>query len=401
LQVALNPNDGNMLSTWDRDLPNLKLENVTFHASSLIDAWKSLSIGYLARSILVTPDRASEVRPFDYQSVTCTAKDIYDALAATYGLGWVHDELTGVAWFHPVELPAERILRTRVETTRDQLGLPMQSAILEPLGESSATSFAVKQWGSLFENTFDYAVDVPANVYTVQDLLNLCCIANPTKTFHVQVGRGGFLVTAVNLVSDVSGPAPLGALHLWDLQVGQARGDGALTGEQLTAALADQQAEVRRAARNYLEATIWAVEVDELVTRSTSTEQALWTCIGITSILARSEEATHRASIETMERLATDEFLAVCEPGLAVMTALELSRLTKDARALGVIEKRDFKATELSSVISDACRVAALSSYVREALQSKSAEDLVEALGPLAATVRLPTAGKLEFKLAS
>jgi hypothetical protein len=399
--VALIPKDKNVLSNWDSDLPNLKLENVAFHASSLIDAWKCLSTEYLVRSVLVTPDRALEGRPFDYESARCTVRDVYDALAATYALGWGQDERTGVAWIHPMQLPTEPILRTRVETTWDQFGLPMQSAILEPLAENGATGIAVKQWGSLFQNTFDYAVDVPANVYTVQDLVNLCCIANPTKTFHAQVGQGRVLLTAINLVSDKFRPAPLGALHLWDARIREGRGKGTPTSEQLTTALAEREAEVRHAARNYLEATIWTAEVGELVDRSTSTQQALWTCIGFTSILVRSEEATHRASIETLQRLATDDFLAVCEPGLAVMTALELARLTKDARALGVIEQRDFEAISLSSVISDACRVAALSTYVREALRSKSAEALVGALRPVAVMVRLPAAGKLEFKLAS
>jgi len=164
-------------------------------------------------------------------------------------------------------------------------------------------------------------------------------------------------------------------------------------------ALANQEAEVRHAARNYLEAVIWSIPVDEWLRSGTSIAQTLWACIGVTSVLVRSEEATHRASIETEERLATDDFLAECEPGLAVMTALDLARLTKDARALEVVEKRNFEANELAGVTSDACRIAALSGYVREALQAKSADALVGVLMPLAAVIRLPIAGELEFKL--
>ncbi len=96
-----------------------------------------------------------------------------------------------------------------------------------------------------------------------------------------------------------------------------------------------------------------------------------------------------------MERLATDEFLAECEPGLAVMTALDLARLTKGMRALDIIKKRKFVAHELTSVTSDACRVAALSAYVRKALEIKSADALLGVLKPLAAIVRSPTPGKL------
>jgi len=389
-----------MASSWDWDLTKLDLDNVRIHASSLAEAWKAVATEYLVRSLLVTLGRALEAMPFDYESARCTIKDLFGALATRYGLAWVHDEHTGVVWFHPVELAYDRILTTRVHVARNHLGLPMQSGILEPLGASSATRIVVKQWGSLFENTFNYAVDVPAGTYAVRDLINMCCAANPTKTFHAQAWPDGrVFVTAANLVSDRVRPVPAGALHLWDVEIRQGRGMSPPTQEHIMTALANQEAEVRHAARNYLEAVIWSIPVDEWLRSGTSIAQTLWACIGVTSVLVRSEEATHRASIETEERLATDDFLAECEPGLAVMTALDLARLTKDARALEVVEKRNFEANELAGVTSDACRIAALSGYVREALQAKSADALVGVLMPLAAVIRLPIAGELEFKL--
>src|SRR4030095_16473765 len=338
-----------MTSNWDQDLPNLTLDNVRIRASSLVEAWKVMATEYLVRSLLVTSDRALEAKPFDFESAKCTVKDLYDALNSTYGLVWVQDRDTGIAWFHPVEFTYDHILATTVQLAQEQLGLPMQSGILEPVGASSATHIIVKQWGSLFENTFNYAVDVPAGIYAVRDLLNLCCVANPTKTFHAQAwhdGRG--FVTAVNLISDKANAVPLGALHLWDVEVRQERGKGPPTQEHIMTALANQDAEVRRAARNYLEAVIASIPLDRWVSASASTAQKLWTCIGVTSVLVRSEEATHRASIETEEQLATNDFLTEGEPGLAVITALDLARLTKDARALEVVENRNFETIELA-----------------------------------------------------
>jgi hypothetical protein len=390
-----------MASNWDQELTKLGLHNVRIHASSLTEVWKSASTQYLVRSVLAASNRALEGLPFDYESATCTVKDLNDAVAATYGLQLVRDEHTSVAWFHPIELAYDRILATKVHVERDHLGLPMQSGILEPLADSSAAGITVKRWSNLFQNTFDYAVDVPAGVYSIRDLLNLCCVANPTKTFFVQVRDGPAFVTSVNLVSDEARAVPVGALRLWDINIGQGRGQGAPTQEQVMTALADQESQVRHAARGYLEAIIWSAPVDEWLRSDTPTAKLLWTCIGVTSVLVRSEEATHRVSIETMERLATGDFLAECEPGLAVMTALDLARLTKDARALEVVTKRNFGTNELAGITSDACRVAALSGYVRKALQTKSAHTLVDALRPLAAMVRLPNAGKLKFKIAS
>jgi hypothetical protein len=231
-----------MVSSWDWDLTKHELDNVSIHASSSAEAWKAVATDYLVRSLLVTLDHVSEAVPFDYESARCTVKDLYDAFATTYGLAWVQDEHTGVVWFHPVELAYDHFLTTRVHVAREHLGLPMQSGILEALGASSATRIIVKQWGSLFENAFNYAVDVPAGMYTVRDLLNLCCIANPTKTFHAQAWPDGrVFVTAVNLVSDRVGPVPAGALHLWDMEVRQERGKSPPTQEQVMTALADRR----------------------------------------------------------------------------------------------------------------------------------------------------------------
>lgn len=386
-------------SSWDQGLPHLVLDHVKIHVSSLAEGWKTFSTEYLLRSVLVVAESASQETPFDYQSTRCTVQDLYDAFAATYGLAWARDEQTGVTWFHPAGLLYDRILSTRVQVAWDHLGLPMQSGILEPLATGIASSITAKRWSSLFQNTFNYAVDIPAGAYAVRDLLNLCCVANPTKTFVVQIGQSGTLVTAVNLVSDRMVVVPLGALHLWDVQIDKGRGKGTPGHQRVMAKMADPQADVRRAARIYLEAIIWSVRVDEWVAGGTSAAQTLWTCIGIASVLVRSEAATHQASIETMKRLATDDFLTECEPALAVMTALELARLTKDTRGLDIVEKRKFATIELAGVASDACRVAALSGYVREVLQAKSADAFIGVLRPLAAIIRSPTAGKLEFQL--
>jgi len=379
---------GVVSSQWDRNLPNLTLENVSINASSLSDAWKNISTEHLVRSVLVTLDQTPDARTFDYQSPRCTLRELYDAIAARYEITWTQDERTGVAWFYPKELLIEDVLSAKVHIDQDHFGLPMQAGVLEPLSVDNGTGIRVKQWGTLFQNTFNYAVDVPAGEYTIRDILNLCCIANPTKTFFVQVSNDASFITAVNLVSDKVRPVPVGALRWWDAEIGPR--NGVPTEAQVIAALADDKPEIRRAARNYVEATVWNVPLDELANRASSSSDSLWTSIGITSILVRSEQATHLASIETMKRLATGDLLTNSEPGLAVMIALDLSRLTKDSRALDVVKKRDLKDNELTGIISDACRVVALSDFVRKALDETSSA--------FAAIVRLAHEGKLEFE---
>jgi hypothetical protein len=390
-----------MAASWDRLLSGLHLNHVRIHANSLTEAWKALSTDHFLRSVLVVSGQVAEERPFEYQSAACAVQDLYQALAAVFELTWTQDEKTGVTWVHPLSLPYPQILASSIQAPHDQWGLPMQSGILQALEGDGASGVRVKHWGTLFLNTFDYPVDVPSGAYNVRELLNLCCLANPTKTFFVRVQDDQSFITAVNLVSDRKLPVPPGGLFLWDVEVGKQRRLEEPTTEQIIMALANPVAKVRYAARNYLEAGIWRADIDDWLSLGFSAGQILWTCIGITSILVRSEDAIHPASTEAMKRLATVELLAEDEPGLAVMTALDLARLTKEPKALEIVEKRNFTSATVAGITSDACRIAALSAYVREMLRAKTAQALLQALQPLAKMVQPVAPGKLrlDFRL--
>jgi hypothetical protein len=113
--------------------------------------------------------------------------------------------------------------------------------------------------------------------------------------------------------------------------------------------------------------------------------------------MVRTEDTTHLASIERMEQLATDAFLAKGEAGLAVLTALDLARLTRNARALDIAKQRQFGANALEGVVSDLCRIASLSAYVIKLLREQSAQELLKGSPHLAALVRSTTPGKICF----
>ncbi|HSR49595.1 MAG TPA: hypothetical protein VLV83_02135 [Acidobacteriota bacterium] len=388
-----------MECVWDRGLPALALNKVTLHAGSLGEAWQALSSKYLVRSILVTSGRAVEDSSFEHRSNRCPVGHFYDAIVSRYQMAWVQDQRTGVAWLHPHEWAYDDLLATKVHVARDHLGLPMQTGILEPLGKPETTHFIAKEWGTLFRNMFDYAVDIPAGRYAVRDILNLCAVANPTKTFLVKVRPKSVVVTAVSLGSDESGAPTVGALHLWDSETGIPRAESGPTKRQVVSALAHRQSKVRSAARNYLESIIHEVEIEEWVNDETATEQALWTCIGVLSILVRTREVTYRRVIEMTARFATDDFLAQGYPGLALITALELARLTENTRALEIVNNRVLRADELLGVHSDACRVASLSGFVRKALRVENTRNIVEKLPLLQAMVRSSGPPRLGFQV--
>lgn len=387
-----------MPTSWDQVLPGLRLDHVRIHASSLTEAWKTLSTEHAARSVLVATNQENEHRPFQYESTSCTFRDIYQALASRYQLTLTQDGETGITWFHPDWQPYLGILRSKIDVPHDQWGLPMQSGILMALENDGIAEIRIKQWGTLFLNTFNYAVDVPSGDYTVRELLNLCCLANPTKTFLVHSQDGKFFITAVNLVSDERRSVPPGALLLWDVEVGGQRGPAGPEEEQIVIALATPAMQVRQAARNYLESQIWTVNVEQWWSRGFSAEQILWSCVGLMSILVRLEDATHSPSVETMKRLATPEFLMQGEAGLAVTVALDLARLAKDLTALRIVESRKLTSTDLAGIVSDACRIAALSTDVREVLKTKAAEVLLQALPLLAHIIHEDSSGQVRLK---
>jgi hypothetical protein len=379
--------------TWDSELPGLRLENVRIHADSMTGAWRAVGTEHLVRSVLVYADPSPAGSLFVFESSRCSVGDVHAALAEHYRLERRQDDNTGVTWFWPMGRPVGMLAR-RVRVPRDQPGLPMQSGVLEPLGAGRLAGVSTKSWGSAFRNTFDYAVDVPAGTYRIVDLLNLCCVANPTKTLAVHIGDEA-LLTAVNLSAD-SPPGPrAGALYYWDREVRRTRDSAGPTDDQFIGALADPDANVRRAARNYLDAVIERIDVEALVRRSTIVEDSLWTCIGAVSVLVRSVDATYLPAIDVMRRRATDDFLASGELGVATVTALDLVRLTGDRRALDVVMQRRLDPRALAPVASDVSRIAALSPLVRQALADPHHRAFVTAMAAVA-SLDPPT---LEFEL--
>lgn len=378
--------------TWDRELPELGLEHVRIHADSMTRAWRGIGTQHLVRSVLVYADPSPGAAPFVFEASRCSVTDVHAALAGHYGLERRQDDNSGVTWFWPVGWSVAMLAR-RVRVPRDQPGLPMQSGVLVPLGAGRVAGLSTRSSGSAFRNTFDYAVDVPAGTHRILDLLSLCCLANPAKTLAVHAGDEA-LLTAVNLSAD-SPPGPrAGALFYWDREVRRARGSAGPTDDQLTGALADGAANVRRAARNYLDAVIERLDVDALVRRSTNVADSLWTCIGAVSVLVRSADATFLTAIEVMRRHATDEFLASGELGLATVTALDLLRLTGDPHALDIVCRRSLDPPALGHVAADVCRIAALSRSVRQTLADPRYRAVVTAI-PAVAGLEPPA---LEFE---
>jgi hypothetical protein len=214
-------------------------------------------------------------------------------------------------------------------------------------------------------------VDLQAGEYSVRDVLNTCCIANPNKTFYIQVYRNReppfTVISAVNLSSyKLTAPRP-GILLFWTLEIGRLT-EPAPTNEQIVAELANPDPKIRWAARMYTQSMVLHFPFEELMNNSQSQEQALWVCLGAINAFVRSEEATYTDGIKKMQTVSKD-FFEKGDPNLAVLVAVELARLANDVTVLNIVSQRKLRPGALTRIKSEINYSARVSSKVRDALR--------------------------------
>jgi hypothetical protein len=368
---AIPNNENSMASAWDFALPTMQLNNVEINALSLQDAWKQISDDFLLRSVLVVYDNCLTNTPFSFKAAKCSGKDVLNAVTTSYhDFVWTQDSNTGVIWFHAKDLRLGNILSPKVRIANEDLGVPMQTGILEAI-EDVPNGIRVKRWGTAFTNTFNYPVDLQAGEYSVRDVLNTCCIANPSKTFYIQVYRNRepqfTVISAVNLSSHKSTAPRPGILLFWTLKIGKLT-ESIPANEQIQAALANPDPRIRWAARMYSQAMALHVPFEELMNNSQSQEQALWVCLGAINAFVRSDEATYTDGIKKMQTVNKD-FFENGDPNLAVLVAVELARLANDVTALNIVSQRKLRPGALASIKSEINYSARVSSKVRNALR--------------------------------
>jgi hypothetical protein len=364
---------GSPVPRWDFDLPALELKHVHIEANSLQKAWKKFSADYGLRSVLVISEDSGTNGRFQFDKEVCNVKEVYDALVATFpAFTWTQDDNTGITWFYPTGTVYTGLLKSKVTLADDELGIPMQAGFLEPLCKNESLNVRVKEWDEIFQNTFNYPVNIPRGTYSVRELLNLCCLANPSKTFFiVQYSRGFTVVRASNLVVSDNNAPSRGSLHLWELEIGKLPGR-APTDDEIIDALGHRDARVRWAAKMYLEANIWRCPWEIWAREAVPTERALWAILGIQEMLVRAEGASFKIGINRMKDLCTEEFLMKADPQLATLAAFELARVAKDTRAMDIILKRKIVDSELVAVKPELCRMCRQSGLLRDKLMAES-----------------------------
>ena len=124
-----------------------------------------------------------------------------------------------------------------------------------------------------FASAGAYPVTLRPGIFTVRDVINICCQASPSATFRL---TGSGLVS----IGDVLDRTPRasarpGSLLFWRLGMGQAT-DAEPTRGQLLHALASPNAHERWVARSYTMAEIFHVPIDQMIREAPSGRKAIW-----------------------------------------------------------------------------------------------------------------------------
>jgi hypothetical protein len=331
---------------WDRQLPEARLTDVHLRAQSLEDAWQRISKEAFVRSVLLVRDTSRVTGEFRYDSSAGSVRSLLDALVRSYpDFKWQQDAQSGVIWILPKDMPMSGALPQAVVVNADQYGIPLLNGVILPLVRNGGLHLGLDRVSAALRNTFNYSIDIPAGNYSLREILNLACGANPTKSFYIRVTDSASAITPYNMVSDESGNLLSNIQGLWRLTGTSASEPLTLVNIRalLPKALADGDWRVRRAARWTLEASVWLIPFDDWLTTVPDADQTVWLALALTDILARDAEATERAAVEKLKMRADSAFIQTAPAPLALYASLEIFRLAEDDAPL-----RKFAARRLS-----------------------------------------------------
>jgi hypothetical protein len=213
-----------IFSQWDSALCDMAISDVNVNADSVANAWTQICVNYNLRSNIVI-DAGEQKIPFSFRAAGCIGKNLLDKLVSNYtGYAWKNDPNTGIIWLKSQKCLNNDILKSRFTISSDQLGVPMQKGVLEQLEASSNGKIRVQKGGTPFENTFNYPVEIPKGPHTLLEILDLCCAADPSKSFCLIVYENYITIAPLNLFSMRRKTPSPGAVLFWRIEIGEPNG---------------------------------------------------------------------------------------------------------------------------------------------------------------------------------
>ena len=390
-------NSPNLQSKWDANLPNIELGNVSikvdpdngFYEPTIARAWEQITSKYLLRANIYVDLKTAtntEKRSFTFKKENATGNELFDAFLATYPeYTYTHDPKTGVIWFHAKNINYDDILNNKVKIKHPVLQVPMLRGVLEPLFDLVRPNpkFHIDPTGGeafsgnldAFIDQFNMPVDLPAGVYSVRDILNFCCVASPNLVFFGFDEYGNYGNGAVTMLVPsylyYDNPLALerpGAISFWGAEIGDTTNTPP-SPKAITAAMSDANPRKRWAARQYCEATPRLSQGSE----SSNVKMAVWQFFGWNAVISRG--VWYHPFLTNVPVLFQGKKPAALlgdllheDPGLALVTSMELARETKNTGNMDVVSGHKFTESEIAEVKPDVYLIARQSKLVRDKL---------------------------------
>src|SRR5208283_5323910 len=145
-------------------------------------------------------------------------------------------------------------------------------------------------------------------------------------------------------------PPRAAALKFWEIEIGKPTNQVPTIAEVDTA-LSSANFRVRWAARNYLEASPVNYQARDLVTRAGTALEAVWAALAMKSNETMQETDPY-LTLPFMSR-AVNAFtngLANLDPGLALLTSMELAMEKNDSNIMNVFTNHAFSSAEIAII---------------------------------------------------
>jgi hypothetical protein len=389
-------------SKWDTDSLFTDIGGVHIHAYSAEDAWREITTQYLLRVNLYMDDPAvPDQRTFVFDKDQATGKEIVDAFVATYKTyTYKQNPDTGIIWLHPKRVKYADILSQRISiTSHGNNAVPMYTYVYLPLCnmlrptilDSSEVPGPVdmlldSNGKPPFPYTWLYDVELPVGVYTAREILDFCCVADPTKAFQVrpvQWRQNSLVISRENLLSgDPLSPPRKQAVRFWGVVIGKST-NGIPSLDEIRKAMSNSDPGKRLAASLYVEACFMNYAPISLIGKAADSDQAIWTALGEEYAEWREADTNYFTElIPRIPRLAKD-LQNIRDPRLALLASLQLTRENRDTSYLdSIVEKHVYTEAEIASIKPELTRMARSSKAVRDKLMEMKSQ--VPELSPAA-----------------
>jgi len=390
LVINSQAEDENLQSRWDKNLLSIKLSNVHIDTNNFLGSWHEIGEKYLVRANLFYDEQAiNDNTYFYFNKQEATARELLDAYITTYPeFTYTQDNETGVLWIHPKRIKYNDILDQNINILTGAKNLPMYSGVYRPLCDLLAPRLldsndpSVPFFGSrridpdtkrpLISQIWFYDVDLPAGIHSVKNLLNYCCVANPTTAFAIgpmldQPATQVIYLNSLIYGNPIAQPRDA-AIKYWE----DTRGKPAIEAPsaiEVGTALCDLDPRMRHSACLYFESCLINYDGYEMIKDKEAIDQKVWIVLGweYVQLGALATNGFHIAMAHIPN--FKNDLDKIQNAGLALLVSLELARENMDGGNVdAIIGRHKYTYNEINSILPELTRMARTSKAVRDKL---------------------------------